>query len=159
VFYALVFPYYNLNFEGANALHFLSAVLYLSGVLLATSLLASFFQSMIGWTEIMAFSTYPLFLISGYSWPLESMPVALQYFAKILPSTPFFEAFRKLSVQGAGVFQIKNELIHMALLVLILLALLYFRLEKLSKKVPVKAQALSEDYRSSDAPPDSPTPL
>jgi len=159
VFYALIFPYYNLNFEGANALHFVSSFLYLIGVLLATSLLASYFQSTIGWTEIMAFSTYPLFLISGYSWPLESMPVALQYVAKVLPSTPFFEAFRKLSVQGASTFQIKNELIHMAILVLILFTLLYFRLEQLSKKVPVKAQALAEDYRSSDAPPDSPAPL
>ncbi len=140
VFYTLIFPYYNLNFEGSTALHFLSTFLYLSGVLLATTLLASFFQSMIGWTEIMAFSTYPLFLISGYSWPLESMPKALQYFAKALPSTPFFEAFRKLSVQGASVFHIKYELIHMTLLILLLFALLYFRLKQLSNKASIRAQ-------------------
>ncbi len=140
VFYTLIFPYYNLNFEGATALHILSTLLYLTGVLLATSLLASYFQSMIGWTEIMAFSTYPLFLISGYSWPLESMPKGLQYFAKVLPSTPFFEAFRKLSIQGANTYHIRGELIHMILLVMLLFALLYFRLRQLANKAPIKAQ-------------------
>ena len=138
VFYTLIFPYYNLNFEGSITLHFLSTFLYLSGVLLATVLLASFFQSMIGWTEIMAFSTYPLFLISGYSWPLESMPKALQYLAKALPSTPFFEAFRKLSVQGASAIHIKYELIHMTVLVLLLFVLLLFRLNALSQERHLK---------------------
>lgn len=141
VFYTLIFPYYNLSFEGAIALHILSTFLYLTGVLLATMLLASFFQSMIGWTEIMAFSTYPLFLISGYSWPLEAMPITLQYLAKVLPSTPFFEAFRKLSIQGASAFHMRNELIHLSLLVLLLYILLYFRLRKLSQMAAIKAQA------------------
>ena len=147
VFYTLVFPFYNLNFEGAITLHFLSTFLYLTGVLLATILLASYFQSTIGWTEIMAFSTYPLFLISGYSWPLESMPKTLQLFANVLPSTPFFEAFRKLSVQGASAFHIKNELIHMTLLVFFLFVLLYFRLKQISKKTSIKAQAPLLDSR------------
>ncbi|MGA9271305.1 MAG: ABC transporter permease [Lutimonas sp.] len=147
VFYTLIFPYYNLNFEGAITLHFLSTFLYLTGVLLATILLASYFQSTIGWTEIMAFSTYPLFLISGYSWPLESMPKTLQYVAKVLPSTPFFEGFRKLSVQGASAFHIKNELIHMTFLVLLLFALLYLRLNHMSKKAQIKAQGPLLDSR------------
>lgn len=147
VFYALIFPYYNLNFEGAIMLHILSTFLYLTGVLLATILMASFFQTMIGWTEIMAFSTYPLFLISGYSWPLESMPRALQLLAKTLPSTPFFEAFRKLSVQGASAYHITSELIHLSLLVLLLYAAVYIRMQKLSQKSGIKAQGRFSDSR------------
>jgi len=134
VFYALIFPYYHLNFQGAYAYHFLSTLLYLIGVFLATSLLATFFKSTIGWTEIMAFSTYPLFLISGYSWPLESMPKALQLFAQFLPSTHFFEAFRKLSVQDAELVHIKSELISMSSLILIFSLLLYFRLNQMKRK-------------------------
>lgn len=143
VFYALIFPYYHLNFQGAYAYHFLSTLLYLIGVFLATSLLATFFKSTIGWTEIMAFSTYPLFLISGYSWPLESMPKALQIFAQVLPSTHFFEAFRKLSVQDAELVHIKSELISMSSLILIFSLLLYFRLNQMKRKwelMPLKEE-------------------
>lgn len=148
VFYTVIFPYYNLNFEGAAMLHILSTFLYLTGVLLATILMASFFQTMIGWTEIMAFSTYPLFLISGYSWPLESMPRALQLLAKTLPSTPFFEVFRKLSVQGASAYHITSELIHLSLLVLLLYVAVYIRMQKLSQKAGLKAQGRLSDSRS-----------
>ena len=159
VFYTLIFPYYNLKFEGAISIHVLSTFLYLTGIFLATSILASYFESMIGWTEIMAFSTYPLFLISGYSWPLESMPRTLQYFANILPSTPFFEAFRKLAVQGANAYQIGGELIHMTMLVLVLFGLLYFRLKRLVYDRTVKAPGPFSHSRPSGAQPGSQGPL
>ncbi|HIE26215.1 TPA: ABC transporter permease, partial [Candidatus Poribacteria bacterium] len=90
----------------------------------------------IGWTEIMAFSTYPLFLVSGYSWPVESMPQFIQYIANLLPSTPFFKVFNMLSVEGADFDQIRSEFIHLLLLLLFGYFLLYIRYRFLhSKKV------------------------
>jgi ABC-2 type transport system permease protein len=82
---------------------------------------------MIGWTEVMAFSTYPLFLVSGYSWPIDAMPKGLQLFANLLPSTPYFNVFNSLATEGALLKNISSGFIHLLILLLIGMLLLYFR--------------------------------
>ena len=99
-----------------------------------TTLLGTFFKSAIGWTEIMAFSTYPLFLVSGYSWPIEAMPKALQVIANLLPSTPYFTVFNKLAGQGAVLGNIKSEVIHLLVLLLLGYLMLYLRFKFIHRK-------------------------
>ena len=136
IFYKFIFPYYFLNFEGSLFLHLILSTIFILVVLEYTIFMASFFKTEIGWTEIMAFSTYPLFLVSGYSWPVESMPQFIQYIANILPSTPFYRVFNMLSVEGADFHQVRNEFIHLLLLLLFGYFLLYIRYRFLhSKKV------------------------
>ncbi len=127
VFYKFIFPFYFLNFNGSLFLHLVLSSIFVLIVLEYTILLASFFKTTIGWTEIMAFSTYPLFLVSGYSWPVDSMPKFIQMIANLLPSTPFYKVFNMLSVEGADFDQIRNEFIHMLLLFLFGYILLYLR--------------------------------
>lgn len=127
VFYKLIFPYYHLAFKGVLFLHILLSGIFIVVVLIYTILLASFFKTTIGWTEVLAFSTYPLFLVSGYSWPIDAMPKILQGFANILPSTPYFEIFNMLSVEGADLFHIRNGFVHLLLLLILGYALLYTR--------------------------------
>lgn len=127
VFYKLIFPYYHLAFKGVLFLHILLSAIFILVVILYTIILASFFKTTIGWTEVLALSTYPLFLVSGYSWPIEAMPKFLQGFANILPSTPYFEIFNLLSVEGAELYYIRNGFIHLLILLLLGLGLLYVR--------------------------------
>jgi len=134
VFYKLIFPYYHLAFKGVLLLHILLSAIFIMVVILYTILLASFFKTTIGWTEVLAFSTYPLFLVSGYSWPIEAMPVFLQGFANILPSTPYFEVFNLLSVEGAELFHIRNGFIHLLILLLLGSGLLYVRYKYMGSK-------------------------
>ena len=82
----------------------------------------------------MAFSTYPLFLVSGYSWPIEAMPKGLQVFANLLPSTPYFTVFNKLATQGAKLVNIKSEVIHLMLLLILGYLMLYLRFQFIHKK-------------------------
>lgn len=42
--------------------------------------------------QILLFSSLPMFFLSGYSWPAEALPHALQYIRWLLPSTPAIEA-------------------------------------------------------------------
>ena len=65
LFYKVIFPYYHLDFKGSELLHFLLSSVFILAVMVYTTRLGTFFKSAIGWTEIMAFSTYPLFLVSG----------------------------------------------------------------------------------------------
>ena len=115
-------------------LHFLLSSIFIIAVIVYTTFLGTFFKSAIGWTEIMAFSTYPLFLVSGYSWPIEAMPNALQLVANLLPSTPYFTVFNKLASQGALLVNIKSEVIHLLFLLLLGYLMLYLRFQYIHKK-------------------------
>jgi len=134
IFYKFIFPYYFLNFKGSIFLHLVLSTIFILVVLEYTIFLASFFKTEIGWTEILAFSTYPLFLVSGYSWPIDAMPKFIQIIANVLPSTPFYKIFSMLSVEGAGFNQIRNEFIHLLLLLLFGYFLLFVRYRFLYSK-------------------------
>ncbi len=134
IFYKLIFPYYNLAFKGAIILHLILSTVFISIVILYTIILASFFKTTIGWTEILAFSTYPLFLVSGYSWPLEALPYFLKGFANILPSTPYFKIFSMLSVEGADLNNIKTGFIHLLILLAAGYILMYVRYKFMVRK-------------------------
>jgi ABC-2 type transport system permease protein len=112
--------------------------LFLLVVLMYVIFLSSFFKTTIGWTEVMAFSTYPLFLVSGYSWPVEAMPKFLQFLTGLLPATPYYKMFNMLSVQGSSFNDIIPDLIHLILLVLFGYLLLFFRFKFLKHKDSVK---------------------
>ena len=134
LFYKVIFPYYHLDFKGSEFLHFLLSSIFIMAVLVYTILLSTFFKTAIGWTEIMAFSTYPLFLVSGYSWPIEVMPKPLQLIANLLPSTPYFTVFNRLASQGATLVNIKSEVIHLLFLLLLGYLMLYLRFQYIHKK-------------------------
>lgn len=139
IFYKLIFPYYNLAFKGAILLHLILSTIFIIIVILYTIILASFFKTTIGWTEVLAFSTYPLFLVSGYSWPLEALPYFLKGFANILPSTPYFKIFSMLSVEGADLNNIKTGFIHLLILLIAGYVLMYIRFKFMKhKKIALK---------------------
>ncbi|MFD1315719.1 ABC transporter permease [Namhaeicola litoreus] len=139
VFYKLIFPHFSLSFNGSIFLHLFLAILFISAVILYTSLFASFFKTTIGWTEILAFSTYPLFLVSGYSWPIDAMPIGLQIFANILPSTPYFSIFNSLAKEGADLHHIMNGFVHLLILNLVGYFFLYIRFLFIKKRAfPLK---------------------
>lgn len=134
VFYKLVFPHFSLSFNGSIFLHLLLSLLFIAVVVLYTILFASFFKTPIGWTEVLAFSTYPLFLVSGYSWPIEAMPKGLQMFANVLPSTPYFKVFNALATEGARLEDITTGFVHLLLLFLIGYLLLFVRFRVIKQK-------------------------
>ncbi|MCA0930920.1 ABC transporter permease [Lutimonas saemankumensis] len=142
LFYKVIFPYYHLDFKGSEFLHFSMSLAFILSVMVYTIFLSTFFKTAIGWTEIMAFSTYPLFLVSGYSWPIEAMPKVLQIFANLLPSTPYFTMFNKLSMQGASLINIKSEMAQLLFLLLFGYLSLYLRFRYIYKKrvIQVKSQ-------------------
>ncbi len=82
----------------------------------------------------MAFSTYPLFLVSGYSWPIDAMPRFLQYFANMLPSTPYFNIFSMLSDEGATFNNIQSGFIHLLIILIFGYFTLYLRYRFMYKK-------------------------
>ena len=134
VFFKLIFPHFSLTFEGSIFIHLAVSFVYTSVVILYTILFASFFKTMVGWTEIMAFSTYPLFLVSGYTWPIEELPRGLQFFANILPSTPYFSVFNAIAKEGAKIENVVGGFVHLLVLLLLAYLLLFLRFKFLKQK-------------------------
>ncbi len=134
IFFKLIFSHYNLTFKGPLLLHIILGIIFLMVVVLYVIFLTSFFRTSIGWTEVMAFSTYPLFLVSGYSWPIEAMPKFLQFFTNLLPATPYYKMFNMVSVQGASFIDVIPEFIHLLFLLLLGYFLIFIRFRFLKFK-------------------------
>ena len=52
-------------------------------------------------------SFYPNFLLSGIIWPIEGMPVFLQYLAFLLPQTYACEAMRSILSRGWNILWVQ----------------------------------------------------
>jgi ABC-2 type transport system permease protein len=74
-------------------------------------------------TQISMLVAVPSFLFSGFTWPLQAMPLPCKWLAAVLPLTYFAPAFRKLSLMGLGLSGIQQELKGLAILSLILVPL------------------------------------
>lgn len=82
-------------------------------------LIGSFFRSKLSALQVLVFSSYPLFLLSGYSWPLQAMPGWLRGLSHLLPSTPYFLAMQRMVTMGAGFGDVLPELFQLILLLLL----------------------------------------
>ena len=51
-------------------------------------------------TQILMIIASPSFIMGGYTWPMEAMPLGIQFFASIIPLTPFLNAFKILLIEG-----------------------------------------------------------
>jgi ABC-2 type transport system permease protein len=91
--------------------------------------LGSIFSSQLLAAQVLAFSTYPVFLLSGYPWPYASLPVPLQWLSSLIPTTPFLHIYQSIVQSGATLQQNVPAVLHLLALwaFYVLLALLSLR--------------------------------
>ncbi|WP_276483828.1 ABC transporter permease [Paraflavitalea pollutisoli] len=83
--------------------------------------------------QFMAFSTYPFFLITGYTFPLQNIPQPLQWLSALLPTTPFINMYQSIVQAGGTLFQNGYHFIHLLLLLILYTAAALYRLERISR--------------------------
>jgi ABC-2 type transport system permease protein len=108
----------------ASSLLFILASLSL-GVLIST-VAKSQFQSM----QMTFFVFLPQILLSGFLFPFAGMPKPAQWFAEILPMTHFIRLIRAIMVRGASMLEMPNELLALAAMAVVLLAISTRRITK-----------------------------
>lgn len=96
--------------------------------------IGSLFKSQIVAMQVLAFSTYPIFLITGYSLPYESLPKAIQWISALLPTTPFLKAYQSVTQAGGNLMENRGAVIHLILLWVFFAGLFIFRFRRLEKK-------------------------
>ncbi len=65
----------------------------------------------------------PNLLLSGMIYPIESMPLPLQWFSAIIPARWFIAAIRKLMVMGVGLQMVGRELLILTAMSLLILGI------------------------------------
>ncbi|MBB5436413.1 ABC-2 type transport system permease protein [Pedobacter sp. AK017] len=99
--------------------------------------IGSLFRSQLLCLQVMAFSTYPIFLITGYTWPFESLPVPIQWVSMLLPTTPFIKIYTAIVQSGADLLAYAAALLHLLLLWLLYSTACYIRFRKLARQSKV----------------------
>ncbi|GAB4144659.1 MAG: hypothetical protein Fur0015_12430 [Ignavibacteriales bacterium] len=92
---------------------------------------ASFFQKKLSALQIITLLSYPIFLISGFSWPIDSMPTFLQYFSQIIPFTNYSAALSKIIRAECSIADVQNEFINLSLLTIAFASFAFFRIKYL----------------------------
>jgi ABC-2 type transport system permease protein len=107
-----------------------------SGILfLLTTLGSGLFLSTIATTQQQAaLSTFmflmPAFLLSGFAFPIHSMPVLFQYVAYVNPMRYFIEVVRGVFLKGTGVGVLWPQLMALACLGIAVLSMSVLRFRK-----------------------------
>lgn len=116
LFYTLNFMVFKINFIGsAWALTLLTGI-FLISIIYLSIFVSSFFKRKIIALQAFVFTSYPVFLISGYPWPIQQLPFPLRYISFMLPSTPYLNAFQRITQMGAGLGDVTPELINLSIL-------------------------------------------
>jgi len=137
-FFGVGFSVLDIPLRGSLPALFTIALLFLVVVMVYTLLIASFSKKQIRIMEVLAFTSYPLFLLSGYSWPVNAMPQLLQWLARIIPTTPMMDAVTKLCAEGTGWGPVLGDFRQLLFMLLMSTLLLYLRIAVLKKRmVPV----------------------
>lgn len=96
--------------------------------------IGTLFKSQLLAAQLMAFSTYPFFLICGYAWPFESMPLLLQGLSSLLPLTPFVKVYTSVVQTGGTLRDHAGSVIHLVLLWIFYLLLALWGIKRWNKK-------------------------
>lgn len=133
-FFGIVFYVFKINFIGSAIIFSIATLLMIISTTFLSILISSFFERKIIAIQYLALSSYPIFLISGYSWPQESLPFILNILSWLIPFTPYSNASIKISQMGANGINIIFIIIHLFLLSIIYYTISYIRLNQLIKK-------------------------
>ncbi|MCK0159134.1 ABC transporter permease [Allomuricauda sp. F6463D] len=132
----VAFPLFDLPLHGSLFALLGASVIFLLATVLYGWFFASFFSTETGAMEVMAFTSYPVFLITGVTWSIHEMPLFVQFLSNLIPLRPFFVFLKKLSIMGIDSHLYLNEIIHLLILLIIGYVSAYFRFRYLQKRKP-----------------------
>ncbi|MBC8319231.1 MAG: ABC transporter permease [Bacteroidetes bacterium] len=138
IFTAVIFPFFGLPVAGSIISIFVLTLVFLITIMLLTMFIGTFISSQIRMMEILAFTSYPFFLLSGYSWPVSAMPLPLQWLAALIPTTPMMEVMKRLYIMGADWGDVVHQFQHLIILLIVTFVLLIWRLITIRNRVALK---------------------
>jgi ABC-2 type transport system permease protein len=130
----VAFPFLDLPVKGSFLSLFLVSLLFILATILYAWFISSFFKSQARSMEVMAFTSYPVFLATGITWSFKDMPLFLQSISNLMPLKPFFIFLKKHAIMGVDSHLYLNEIIHLLVLFLIGYVAAFLRFRYLQKR-------------------------
>lgn len=130
LFFAVVnFSVFGVTIRGSFPdLAFITAI-FIASVIILGMLIGSFFKSKLFAFQVLVFSSYPIFLVTGYSMPYQSLPRGIQVFSDLLPTSPFLKVYISIVQTGGSVVDNMGSVVHLLVLLVALLLFLIFRIK------------------------------
>lgn len=113
--------HYPMNGAAATLIPFLS--LYLMASILFALALSTLFRHRESSLMMLLWSSIPLLMLSGVSYPHEAMPIVLRWIAQIFPSTSGATGLVKIATNGASIYEVLPEIKSLTILIFIYLTL------------------------------------
>lgn len=113
----------------------LGLIFALSGLFLISSLGIGLFASTVANTQQEAFITVmvtmlPSLFLSGFFFPIEAMPMPLQYISTIVPLRYYLVIIRALLLKGVGLPALQNEVIALSIFAVVIMGIAALRFRK-----------------------------
>ncbi len=100
IFFWGVYPKLSVHMAGNMFALITVGMVFVLVISMMAILFGSMVKSQVRYMAIMAFTTYPFFLTSGYSWPVVAMPLPIQWLSQLIPTTHFLHAGTRIVVMG-----------------------------------------------------------
>ena len=143
ILFRIFFPAFQIPFDGNTFGAVILSMLFITATILLGMFMAAFTGNRIDALKGCLLVGAPAFLLSGYTWPLEQMPVLLRTISNFIPLTAYLEGFRKIFQQNMTVeyiFPFANTLIFLMILYFVITYLCLFVRKKLQYKKAVKVK-------------------
>ena len=117
--FLVAYPIFDLHINGSLFSLIIVSILFFIATIFYGWFVSSFFKSQARAMEIMAFTSYPVFLITGITWSFKEMPWVLQFISNLIPLKPYFEFLKKQTIMGVDNYLYRTEIIQLLILLLI----------------------------------------
>ena len=109
--------WFGVPFRGIWSVFFISSTLFLIVVLSLGYFISVVAKSQLSASQISLFATFlPAFLLSGFLFPIDQMPIAVQVVTYILPARYYMAIIRNVFLKGSAITLLRNELLALAFL-------------------------------------------
>lgn len=109
------------------------SALFIATIIVFGMLIGSFFKTKLFTFQVLVFSSYPIFLITGYSMPYQALPRFVQILSDMLPTSPFLKTYISIVQAGGSLSDNLNSVIHLVVLWIVFELLLILRIKYLVK--------------------------
>jgi ABC-2 type transport system permease protein len=117
--FSLALYVFHLPFRGLFLPAFLLGTSFVFALLGIGYLASLFSDNQVGATQTTMLIAVPSFLLSGFTWPFEAMPHALNVVGHLLPLTYFLDGVREIFIKGHGFDMIWRDCVAMGLMGLV----------------------------------------
>lgn len=137
ILFRIFFPAFLIPFDGNTFGAIILSMLFIIATILLGMSLAALTGNRIDALKGCLLIGAPAFLLSGYTWPLEQMPVLLRTISNFIPLTPYLEGFRKIFQQNMTIkyiFPFADNLVFLILLYFFITYLYLYIRKKIAKR-------------------------